>query len=343
MRSPIYTTSRTAWNAMLASIAYARYSVYLEMYIFSDSPQEYDFVSALEERARAGLRVKVIFDAFGSFSLSNEIRARLIRAGVEVLFYRFWLHRTHRKLLVIDERIAFVGGVNVGGNFSEWDDLVIRIRGKPAMSVARSFARAYEVCGGTDEILLSHARHSIPARTKTWFVEHGLGGVRYTLRTHYVQLIDHAEHSISLITPYFYPAPWLVASLSRACKRGVQVEVLLPASPDIRIFYYLNRYYTAMLAQVGATFYLHPIMNHAKAILADGKRAIIGSHNLDALSFERNAESGVWLEDGKTIRALQGKIQLWKERAIVYEHTKDGLRWYEHILALFLRPFRRML
>jgi cardiolipin synthase len=327
---------------MLSTIQQAQKSVYLEMYIFEESTHG-DFVSALIARATAGVRVVVILDALGSYNLATLTRERLIAGGVEVMFYRYWFHRTHRKLLVVDEAIAFVGGVNIAERFKAWDDLVIRVTGRVLPSIVHSFARAYVLCGGTDPTLTTHAQIKAVARAKTWFIEHGLGGKRYVLRQTYERSIDSARTKIRLVTPYFVPDGWLIAALGRALKRGVQIDIVVPVHTDLRSIDRLNRYYADMLRQLGARLYLYPTMMHAKAMVVDTQHAVVGSQNLDALSFGRNVEAGIFFEDASRVQELSGIIELWIHEAHEIVGTCSLTHWYDRLWVLILRVFTPVL
>lgn len=336
-RNKLFTTTREAWAAMLTDMQGARESVYLEMYIFEQSPAPYDFVAVLCERAAAGVRVVLILDAYGSKELPDEARYALIQAGVEVMFYAFVFNRTHRKLVVVDERIAYVGGVNVGVRFIDWSDLVVRLESRVVTSVVRSFARMYRVCGGTDAGLLRHLEKTPLARAKTWFYEHGFHVHARTLRGSYLRAIDGARARLTIVTPYFVPQQWLMAALGRAAKRGVAVELLLPECTDVPFVHGVHRHYAAMLAQLGAHIYLHPRMNHAKAMVVDERLAVVGSQNIDPLSFARNIEAGVWLERRSDITALYRAIEGWKAASRTYRMDIDQPRWYDRLVAYVLR------
>lgn len=336
-RNTLFTTTREAWRAMLADIEEAHESVYIEMYIFEQSPAPYDFVAVLCERAAAGVRVVLILDAYGSKDLPDEARYALIHAGVEVMFYAFVFNRTHRKLVVVDEHIAYVGGVNIGARFIDWSDLVVRLESRVVKSVVRSFARMYRVCGGTDARLLQHLAKTPLARAKTWFYEHGFHFNAGTLRRAYVRAIDGAQERLTIVTPYFVPQPWLMAALGRAAKRGVKVELLLPERTDVPFVHGVHRHYAGMLAQLAATIYLHPQMNHAKAMVVDERLAVVGSQNIDPLSFARNIEGGVWLERRSDIASVYSAINEWKTVSRTYQMDVDEPRWFDRFLAYVLR------
>lgn len=312
------------------------------MYIFEESHHS-DFVSALIARARAGVRVIVILDALGSYNLATATRERLIAGNVEVMYYRFWLQRTHRKLLIVDERTAFVGGVNIGERFKSWDDLVVRVTGRVVHNIVHSFARAYLLCGGTDSRLAARAERKAIVRARTWFFEHGLGGTRYVLRQAYEHSINSAQTRIRLVTPYFIPDRWLMAALGRALKRGVQVDILIPIHTDLRSIDRLNRYYADMLRQLGAHFYLYPKMLHAKAMVIDSHHAVVGSQNLDALSFGRNVEAGIFFEDASRVQELNGIIEYWMHEAHEIVGTRPPAHWYDRLCVQALRVFTPVL
>ena len=128
-----FTNSERAWRAMFEAIKDAEESVYLEMYIFTNDMTQYDFLQLLKEKARKGLQVKIILDALGSRELSDKAIAGLRESGAELIFLSHFFHRTHRKILIVDERRAFVGGVNMSQKFRFWNDLVAEVRGNKGL------------------------------------------------------------------------------------------------------------------------------------------------------------------------------------------------------------------
>mgnify|MGYP001561256362 CR=1 FL=1 len=324
---------------MLSAITSAHESIYLEMYIFEGDTRDYDFLSALEESAKRGVQVKIILDALGSSALPKAAVERLRKAGAEVLFFSFLFRRTHRKMLVVDERIAFVGGVNIGKHFALWKDLQVRFSGKNVVgAVVRSFARMYRQCGGKDDLLQNIGRPSVLQKTKLWFVEHGVGERRHTLRRHYEERIGRAKKRIVLVTPYLMPPRWLLAQLDQALIRGVAVDVLVPRKTDHAFVDRANWYYVSFISDLGAPCHLFPEMNHAKAMLIDGEEGMLGSQNLDTLSFDWNAEAGVFFHEAGMVRDLTRIIEGWLSEAQLFDPSKEKkLRWYDKVLGFFLR------
>lgn len=344
MKYHFYTTSEKAWGAMLAEIARAEKSIFLEMYIFNGDTERFDFLTELIRKAEDGVRVFIILDALGSSELSQIHIDRLRGAGCEVLFFSYWFRRTHRKILIVDERIAFIGGVNIAKRFARWNDLHVRVGGGIVREITRSFIRVYHECGGKDPLLTRKSRiPKLALRAKLWFLEHGIKGRRNALRRHYEEYIHGAEHAVTLITPYLVPRHWLISAIHGALLRGVKVRILIPRETDSQLIDRINRFYLSRFSALGAQCKMSEIMNHAKVMIIDEKVATIGSQNLDAQSFDWNVESGIFFDDPKMVGDLIMIVSGWWEKAIPENGQGSGLRWYDALLSVFLKFFARVL
>lgn len=339
MRYKIYTTSEKAWAGMLEAIKSAKRSIYLEMYIFDADTHGYNFTAELEKAAIRGCKTIIVLDVIGSHTLGAGSIAKLRAAGVEVLFFSFFLRRTHRKILIVDEMIAFIGGVNIKHRYNSWRDLQIRVTGRVVRSILNSFIRVYIECGGVDSVLRDYKPRSRFYRTKMWFVEHGIGRRRHELQKYYKEHIDSAKKSIVLVTPYLLPPRWLIAHIHQAILRGVAIEIVLPRATDHRVANRLNSVFVSFMSELGAKCYFLNGMNHAKAMLIDGQEGVIGSQNLDPLSFDWNMEAGVFFHEKNTVRQLEKIISDWKSEAVIYNPEHHSPHWYDIFLALILRLF----
>lgn len=329
---------------MLAAIGTARESIYLEMYTFHHDIAGFDFLSELKRKAREGVRVVVILDALGSFGFTPVLVDQLRSAGAEVLFFSYWFRRTHRKILIVDETIAFLGGVNISSQSALWNDLQLRISGKKVVRhILHSFARIYRECGGKNPVLKERGRPRLLRKARLWFIEHGVVGKRSVLRLHYEQHIDTATRSIVLVTPYFIPHRWLISCLHRAIVRGVAVEIIVPQFTDYKIVDRVNYYYFDLFTKLGAKCFLNNEMNHAKALLIDEEKGMVGSHNIDALSFNWNVESGLFFEDPRMVADLERIIEEWKKHSVLFSVTQHPPRWHDRIFAILLRIFQPVL
>lgn len=334
----IFTTSEKAWKGMLSAITSARESVYLEMYILSEDTEGYNFFGELQKCAQRGVRVIAILDIIGSRTLGEDVINRLRNTGVEVLFYSFFLRRTHRKILIVDGKVAFVGGVNIHKHFAFWKDLQIRVSGKIVGTILRSFARVYRECGGKDKVL-SSVSQSVFAGTKLWFLERGVGRREHLLRKYYEKRISGAKNKIILVTPYLFPPRWLIAHLHQAILRGVSVDILLPKRTDHIWTIPFNLSFATFFTKLGARCLLFNEMNHAKAILIDKKEGMIGSQNLDPLSFSWNTEAGIFFSEPEMVRDLAQIIEDWEKASTLFDPSKATFHWYDIPIAFLLRLF----
>jgi len=216
-----------AFPRMLAAIAAARCSVYLEVYRFRRDSTGLRFLSVLENAVRRGVRVRIVADGWGSFRDGGAVASELRRAGCEVRIHNrlraLFLGRTgrnHRKLLLVDDWVAFVGGMNIGDEYgadvrTAWADLAVMVRG-PACKRLAAELRGEEVpFDGRVRIHLS-----------------GLGD-GYRLRRRYLKAFRRARSRIDLAHGYFLPDPQVLRALARAARRGVRVTVLLAGRTDV--------------------------------------------------------------------------------------------------------------
>jgi len=341
MQYKFYTTSEKAWDAMLEAIKDAKKFIFLEMYIFIDNTNGYNFFEILEKKAKEGVKVKIIIDSFGSQELNKEVIEKIRKAGAELLFFSYWLSRAHKKILIIDGNIAFLGGVNIHKSFQKWNDLQVRFTGVMVKSVIRSFAKSYEMCGGKDvEVLIYNNKKNIFRKTKLWFLEHQQLGKKKLLKKHYQNRIKNAKEKIIIVTPYFIPRRWLIGVLHQAILRGVRAEIILPLCTDHWIFNRVNYFYISKFHRIGINFYLQREMNHAKAMIIDNAEGMVGSQNIDPLSFDHNLEAGIFFRDKKMVDDLGKIISDWKQNCVIFEPSMYKKIWFDYFLAPAMRIFQ---
>jgi cardiolipin synthase len=342
MKHLFYTSSKSAWAGLLSTIASAEKSIYLEMYIFlDDTPEGVVLMETLMAKAERGVQVKMILDRFGSYGLSNATRDKLKKAGIELLFFSKFFRRLHRKLVVVDEKIGFLGGVNIHKDARLWDDLLIKVEGRIVHSMIRSFRRIYKQCGGKDAHILDFKQKAILGKTRVWLFEHVPYIRAPRLRDTYSEVIEQAKESIVLVTPYFLPHRWMTQHLREAVARGVRVEVIVPEKTDYSLLTKANMRYMTMLSPDGVHFLQTKTMNHAKVLLVDNKLGLVGSQNIDALSFDFNAEIGVFFTNPEMVRGLRKIVEQWKLSATTFIPAKKisiGDQIISFIIRL-LQPF----
>ena len=322
-RVDVFTNGARFYPAMVAAIREARASVNLECYIFQPGKVADTFIEALTERARAGVVVTLVVDAIGSSGLSGEPLRRLAEAGCRVESYQpiRWYrlarlnNRTHRELLVVDGRVAFVGGAGVADwwQFPErrhgeaWRDTMARIEGPIVAALQGVFVENWLECCG--EILTGPAffPHLDAVGTTTAFVVKSSPSDRATVsRVAFQLLIEGATREVRISTPYFLPDRTLRQALVTTAQRGVEVRVIVPGPATDQRWVRLasRRLYGELLAGGVRIFEYEPSMTHVKALLVDDDWAVIGTTNVDNRSFEHNDEINLALLDRSSNRRL---------------------------------------
>lgn len=333
MKYKLYTTSLKAWDAMLAAIESAKKSIYLEMYIFlGDTTESHDFIGQLIRKAKEGAKVIIVADSFGSSELKKESIESLRQAGVEFIFFSTWLRHIHRKILIIDEEIAFIGGVNIGKSFAEWNDLQLNLRGRIVKALLKSFAYTYEMAGGKNLRILKFRDKSLGKKLRTWLLEHRPNKNIYALKDVYIEKIPQAKKSIKIVTPYFGPPRWLVALLDEARKRNVSIEIYLPRKTDFPLVSRIHLRYMCNLSPLGIRFFLLNKMNHAKILLLDDEESFVGSSNFDFLSLNILSEAGVFSKQKKLAVELKEIIENWKKESDEFVPQKFKMKFLDYII-----------
>lgn len=299
-----------AYPRMLRAIAAARASVHLEVYAFADDDTGDRFVLALAEAAARGVRVSVVLDGWGSVGPAAGVAARLRSAGCAVKIYnpvsallagRF--QRNHRKVLVVDEEVAFVGGINIGDDYGRldqpdvphWIDLALELRGAVA---------------GWLSARLAGSRRPAPPGPVRVHLSTLRGGRK--LRQRYLKAIGSARRRLLVAHAYFLPDRRLVRSITAASRRGVEVHLLLPGRSDVVLARAASRRLYGQLLRAGVRISeWHETVLHAKAAVADGRRLLVGSFNLDPFSLA-NLEALVEVEDP----AVAAAGEAWMERLL---------------------------
>lgn len=338
MRYRFYTTSKKAWDGMFKSISEATKSIYLEMYIFLDDTNlTHDFLGMLKIKARAGVEVVIIADAYGSRGLNSKAISELKEAGIEFIFFSHWLRHTHRKFLIIDNKIAFLGGVNIEEKIRDWRDLQIRLQGNIVKPIIKSFAYAYKMSGGKKISILKFNNYSFTKKLKSWLIDNWSNTQHsYYLNNYYRIKIIEAQKSVQIVTPYLLPPRWLLALLDSAVRRGVNVEIIMPQITDVSPLNKINYLNACRLSALGVNCYFMPIMTHAKLMLVDDDEGVIGSQNLDVLSFGLNVEAGIFFTQKDIISSLHNLINKWKKEAILFlPKSNKIIFWDRFLIAIF--------
>lgn len=348
--------------AMLEAVKGAEKSINLETYIYWSGEIGDEFAEVLADKARQGVRVRVLVDWWGSGQIDSSLFIRMRAAGVQVEKYNSLVslrvlrinHRDHRKLLIVDGKVGFTGGAGIadvwmgdGVSPGQWRDTMFKLEGPAVGQMQAVFMdnwrkAAAEVLAGDD-----YFPELAPAGDQfvQVFGSSPQDSVE-TVRMLFLLSIDSARHSIRICTPYFVPGDGTEEALIRACERGVKVELILPGSrTDVPIVRHASRGHWGPLLRAGAKFYEYePTMFHCKLMIVDDVWVSVGSANVDNRSFRLNDESNmniyspafaaeqVAIFESDKARSIEVTYEKWKHRSI-------GRR----IMEILTTPFRSQL
>jgi cardiolipin synthase A/B len=320
-RVEVFSKGEAAFSAMLRAVEEARTEVLLESYIFKDDPTGQHFARVLAQAAKRGLKVRVLADGFGSLWTHDAFWGELRSNGVEARIYhpvwqalRYVKFRDHRKILVVDRRVAFTGGMNIGDEYGSsllpsghvWRDTHARVEGPAAWEMAVVFEEGWKGAGGGPIGLEPLAAKEAPgARVLILDSRPGRGGREVAAAM--AAISGAARTALWITTAYFAPRRRAIGILGGAARRGVDVRLLVPGQSDVPVARHAGHgFFAALLSRGVRIFEYQPAILHAKTLVADGLLSVIGSSNLDFRSFDLNAECNFVIADPHTARAMEG-------------------------------------
>ena len=350
MKYEFFTNSEDAWVAMQSAISKAQKFIYWEVYIFNNDIPTHKFANILKEKSATGVSVKIIIDSIGSLEFSNQLAQELRTSGVELIYFnellnfwsprRWWrwiFLRTHRKLLIVDGEVGFVGSVNVGKKYRKWQELHLQVKGLILRHFIKSFAKMYKYCGGKDAIIVPPKNRR---RVQSWLLEHAPWRKNRIIKNFYIEKCSGAKKNITIVTPYFVPHHWLLKILREAVERGVSIDIIIPKTTDLWFSDIGNRVFAMIAMQSKINFLLFPKMIHAKVLLVDNKYALVGSQNINPRSFDHDIESSLAFKDIGMLRDLGHIIEKWKLMCSPLTYKR---RWYHPLLESFFKFIRPIL
>jgi cardiolipin synthase A/B len=361
-----------AFEDMFAAIAVARSSILLETYILDADGPGARLADLLDAKRRDGVSVYLIIDAIGSIGLPESYLARLRSAGVQLSVFNpiwpwqrgfrrgTWNHRTHRKLLIVDDRVAFVGGMNISSVYGSvstggerdaerpWRDTHARIEGPVVRDLRTAFADHWRRQTGRPLAAPTSPapiESSNPGEVRLAVAASPAGSRRNPLYRVLLNEVTVCRRELLMTTPYFVPTRRLLRQLTRAARRGVRVAIALPAAPDSTVVRWMARSRYGALLRAGVEVYEYSAsMLHAKSVVIDSRWFCIGSSNMDWRSLLHNAELNVIGLDPATSAGL-GKIFARDLECCNRVRLEDWERrsWWERAAQRLLRPLEYLL
>jgi cardiolipin synthase len=344
---------------MLAAIRSAKYEVLLEMYWFGSDRTGREFADTLMERARAGVCVRVIYDAVGSIEADRDMFEQMRGAGCEVHEFnpiapwraRFSFgrinQRNHRKLLVVDGRLAITGGFNLGDPWAPksqggggFRDDGIELFGEAAQELRALFYRTFPA---------RPSAFPIPpvndGDTEVTVLASDLHAERRGIYDGYINAIARASRRIIITNSYFIPSGRVRRALSRAVTRGVRVQVLVPRDTDVKVAQLASRhlYERLLLSGVEVHEWRGGVL-HSKTAVIDDFWCTVGSFNFDARSLRNNLELNVAIESAGVTVALRERVELDLADSVAIDLNKWRTRsFFTRAIERFFYAFRWLL
>lgn len=376
----LLTTGQEKFDDMFKAIQQAKKSIHLEYFNFRNDSIAGLLFHILEQKAKEGVEVRALFDAFGNSSNNRPLKEKHLKtirdSGVEI--YKFdpitfpWVNhvfsRDHRKIVVIDGRIAYTGGMNVADYYikgtevvGEWHDMHCRIEGDAVNTLQAIFLKMWNKVSKQD----IHGEQYYHGGNKTEYIKglkedscksayHKTVGIinreprtsNAIIRQFYLSAINRAKDSIKIINPYFTLNHQLKKALKKAVQRGVKVEIMLSTKSDIPLTPDCGFYNAHKLMKAGCNIWMYtPGFHHTKIIMVDGQVCTVGSANLNARSLNWDYEENAVILDKCTTRQLDNLFdgekkdcfylteKKWKEWRTPWQRMRG---WFSHLLAPFL-------
>jgi len=361
----VYFRGEDAFTAMREAVDAAEKEILLESYIYKDDETGVALFKALARAAARGVVVKVLVDALGSASTHATFWEEMTRHGIEhrmfhPLFEQLWYQpfRDHRKILVIDRRLAFTGGMNIGEEYGSvvrnkkvkpgdtWRDTHVKVIGPTAWEMAVVFSEGWERAGGsTLELEPLSADEAEGPTPRVLVLDSRFRRGQAESAAALAALVAAARQSVWITNAYFAPGWAAVRTLTRAARRGVDVRLMLPGRSDVPLARHAGHgYYSRLLSRGVRIFEYQASILHAKTLVADGYVSVIGSTNLDFRSFLFNAECDLMILCDDVARRMTGAFEEdmknaveihrpeWRRRPFLHRLGDRMARWLSPLL-----------
>jgi len=321
----IFTDGREKFKTLLSEMDHARNYIHVQYYIIKNDELWKEIEEVLVRKARQGVEIRVLFDSMGCRGMRRSDWARLEKAGIKVAeFFPAVLgklqlrvnYRNHRKIVVIDGRIGFVGGFNVGREyigkdkkFGYWRDTHVCIEGSAVTSLAVRFVLDWNYAA-RENLFLEDRLFEIPTyvrngRDPVQIISSGPDSRSQEIRNNYLRLIHMARRNIYIQTPYFIPDDDIRDALEIAAKSGIDVRIMIPCKPDHPFVYWATYSYLGEMIEAGARCYTYDNgFLHAKCMCVDGLVTCMGTANMDIRSFSLNFEVNAVIYSARTTERL---------------------------------------
>ena len=319
----ILQNGSATFSEIIEAIKSAKEHIHIEYYIYSDDKIGNKIKDLLIEKAEQGVQVRFIYDSVGSWGLKRKFRKSLKDAGVEIypflpvkfpLFASKINYRNHRKIVVVDGKIGFVGGVNIADRYAEghpkigfWRDTHLKVQGDAVHSLQSVFLTDWYFSSKQVVQGLSYfPHHEIEENHLVQITASGPDSDWASIMQAYFSAIATAKDHVYISTPYFIPNESILTALKSAAMSGVDVRLLLPSKSDVGIYLWSSQSYVEILLESGVKVYFYDKgLNHGKIMMVDGVFASVGTANMDIRSFDQNFEVNALVYDKEITQLLE--------------------------------------
>ncbi len=342
------------YNLMLTDIAQAKDYILLETYKFANDHMGKRFRDALTKKAKEGVKVRILIDSWGKGPISEDFFTELIQHNGELKFFEKIKinsdlftrghRRDHRKILVIDDAVSYLGSANITGYNLNWRELSLRMEGDMALALKKVFMETYEAFN--PYIISNKLNFTRTIYHDNFEIIRDVPSLPLQrIRKKYVQMIRQAKESVVIETPYFLPGYNLRKALTDSSKRNVEVKIIMPRNSDVKMLDILRNKYLGLLHKNNVKIYFYgPYNLHAKMLMIDNSLFSISSANFDYRSFRFQYEIALIGDEQAIIDQLQAHVEetLRSSEAFNYE-TWEKRSWIEKFFEWLLTPFRHLL
>ncbi len=357
-----YNFGEVFYPELLKELKKAEKFIFMEYFIINEGTMWNGIVDILKEKALNGVDVRILYDDMGSITMRNNFAKQLAQFNIKCMPFNklspfrgiFMNNRDHRKMTIIDGKVAFSGGVNLSDEYINinsklgiWKDNGIKIEGEAIWNLTVMFLTLWNANNKEDkDITKFKAEFKESKENKGYVVAYGVAPLHQDLigEDVYLNMINSAKNYLYIMTPYLIIDSDMVNALCRAAKRGVDVRIIVPGIPDKKIVYTQTASFFKVLYDNGVKIYKYSKgFVHSKVFLADGVRAVVGTINMDYRSLYLHFENGIYMEEVKAIKDVQQDfVDTFKDcQELKEKDVKSGFlkSLWQAILRLFAPLF----
>ena len=358
-RVTYYKNGEEFFPAMIEGLKQAKEFIFMEFFIITDGKEWTDVLEILKQKAQEGVDVRLIYDDMGCVgTIASNTPRKLRKFGIKCYkFHPFrpilsgvFNNRDHRKIVVIDHQMAFTGGINLADEYANlkkrfgyWKDTMVKIEGSGINNLITIFLQNHDLCTQEVSDYNKYLMYEYPKYDDEGFVMpfgDGPGGIDDALvgEQNYVNIINYAQKSCYISTPYLIPTYQLLDAMRNAALRGVDIHLIVPGIPDKKAVYAVAKSNFRFLLNAGVHIHIYkPGFNHMKSAISDGELAFVGTVNFDFRSLVHHFECGTVLYKCNCMKEIEDDfkqmIEVSEEVPANYK-LKLGTRWFCSIVKL---------